>query len=220
VALAREGRAIAGTRRLVSVGQPMPGVSLQIRDDEGQSLPERQLGRIFVKSPSLMQGYFGDPQASAQALSSGWLDTGDLGFVDEGELFIAGRAKDLVIIRGANYPPQDFEECLEGIPGVRPGRVVAAGFVPEGEDSEELVVLAERTALDVDVDEIEKLIRAAILEKMGVRAHTVGLLRKGTLRLTTSGKLRRRDALDRFLVKEIGVPEHARSASSPSEQGS
>jgi fatty-acyl-CoA synthase len=204
-ALARDRRVVPGARRLVSVGQPMPGVTIQIRDEAGVAVGERHAGRIFVKSPSLMRGYYDNLEATVQALSAGWLDTGDLGFIDDGELFIAGRAKDLVIIRGANYPPQDFEECLDSVEGVRRGRVVAAGFVPEGEDSEELVVLAERAAADVDDGELEKQIRAAILERMGVRAHTVALLRKGTLRLTTSGKLRRRDALERFLVKEIGA---------------
>ena len=214
-ALARDGQVTSGARRLVSVGQPMPGVSIQIRDEQGRALAERQSGRIFVRTPSMVQGYFGDPEASAAMLAAGWLDTGDVGFVDEGELFIAGRAKDLVIIRGANYPPQDFEECLDAIDGVRQGRVVAAGFVPDGEESEELVVLAERSTPSLDAGELEKQIRAAILERMGVRAHTVALLPKGTLRLTTSGKLRRRDALQRFLSKDIGSPDASRVQPDP-----
>ena len=201
--LARDARVVPGARRIASVGQPMPGVTIQVRDADGRSLSEREVGRIFVTSPSLMQGYFGDPHATAQVLSSGWLDTGDIGFVDDGELYIAGRAKDLVIIRGANHPPQDFEECVDGCEGIRQGRVVAAGFIPDGEETEALVILAERASPHVDDSAIEKQIRAAILERMGVRAHTVALLPKGTLRLTTSGKLRRRDALQRFLTKEL-----------------
>ncbi len=203
--LARDACVVPGTRRIVSVGQPMPGVSIEIRDQHGRALAERQVGRIFVSSPSLMSGYVDNPTATAQVLSSGWLDTCDIGFVDDGELFVAGRAKDLVIIRGANHPPQDFEECLDSCDGIRRGRVVAAGFIPEGEEMEALLILAERSNPHVDHQQVEKQIRTAILERMGIRAHSVILLPKGTLPLTTSGKLRRRDAVQRFLSGEIGV---------------
>lgn len=200
--LAREGRVAEGPRKLSSVGTPVPGVDIQVRDDAGKSLPEGRLGRIFVKSPSLMQGYFADPQATAEVRSGAWLDTGDLGFVDAGELFIAGRAKDLVIIRGANYPPQEFEDCLAGLEVVRPGWVVAAGFIPEGSDSEELLILAERTDNLEGGDPVRE-IRRAILEATGVRAHTVLMLPRDTLRRTSSGKIRRREALQRFLAGEF-----------------
>ncbi len=202
--LAREARVVEGPRKLSSVGAPVPGVHVQIRDDAGDDLPERRLGRIFVKSPSLMQGYFADPPATAAVLAGGWLDTGDLGFVDAGELFIAGRAKDLVIIRGANYPPQEFEERLAGLEVVRPGWVVAAGFTPEGSESEELLILAERNHdLEAGDPAAVRAIRRAILEATGVRAHTVLMLPRGTLRRTSSGKIRRRDALQRFLAGEF-----------------
>jgi fatty-acyl-CoA synthase len=198
--LARDGRVVEGTRRLTSVGVPLPGVAIQIRDDAGHDLPERRAGRIFVKSLSAMQGYFADPQVTAEVLSGEWLDTGDLGFVDRGELFIAGRAKDLVIIRGANYSPEDFEDCVATLEVVRPGWVVAAGFVPEDSMSEELLILAERSeSSSVSDAAAVRAIRQAILEATGVRAHTVLMLPKGTLQRTSSGKIRRGDALERFL---------------------
>lgn len=202
--LAREGRVTAGPRKLSSVGTPVPGVYIQIRDDAGNDRPERRLGRIFVRSPSLMQGYFADPRATAEALSDGWLDTGDLGFVDAQELFIAGRAKDLVIIRGANYPPQEFEDCLADLEVVRPGWVVAAGFIPEGSESEQLLILAERNE-DPEAGDAAavRAIRRSILEATGVHAHTVLMLPRGTLRRTSSGKIRRREALQRFLAREL-----------------
>ena len=205
--LARDARVVPGARRLVSVGQPMPGVRIQIRDPRGRTLADGEAGRIFVSSPSLMHGYFGDPVATSQVLSSGWLDTGDIGFVDAGELFIAGRAKDVVIIRGANHPPQDFEECLDACDGIRRGRVVAAGFVPAGHEAEELLILAERSSPHADDGPVTQRIRAEILERIGIRAHTIALLPKGTLPLTTSGKLRRREAVQRFLRGEIGTAE-------------
>jgi fatty-acyl-CoA synthase len=202
--LAREGRVVEGTCEFASVGTPVPGVALQIRDDEGRELPERQVGRIFVKSPSLMQGYFGDSQATAEVLFGEWLDTGDLGFVDGDELFITGREKELVIIRGAKYPPQQFEDCLVGVEAVRRGWAVAAGFRPDSSGSEELLVLAERNDSPATDDcSVVKQIRTKILEVTGVRAHTVLILPTNTLRRTTSGKIRRRDALQRFLAGEF-----------------
>jgi fatty-acyl-CoA synthase len=202
--LAREGRVAEGTRRLTSVGLPLPGVHIQIRDDAGHDLPEQRVGRIFVKSLSTMQGYFANPQATAEVLSDEWLDTGDLGFVDQGELFIAGRAKDLVIIRGSNYSPEEFEDCVAALDVLRMGWVVAAGFVPEDGLSEELLILAERNqSLSTSDAAAVKAIRQTILEATGVRAHTVVMLPKGTLRRTSSGKIRRRDALERFLSGEL-----------------
>lgn len=156
-----------------------------------------------------MAGYHGQPEASARTLSGGWLDTGDLGFVSDGELYVSGRAKDVVIVRGANHVPQEFEECLVGIEGLRAGCAVALGFVPEAEDGEQLLLLAERAkdarggALD---DGTVELIRRAILERTGIRAHTVRLLAPGTLPRTSSGKLRRAEALRRFLAGTLTPP--------------
>lgn len=204
--LAREGRVVPGPRKLTSVGPAVPGVEIEIRDERREALPEGQLGRIFVRTPSRMQGYFADPGATAGVLAGDWLDTGDLGFIAQGELFIAGRARDLVILRGANYPPQDFEDCLAEVEAVRPGRVVAAGFIPEDSESEQLLVLAERYGETDDTAAVTR-IRRTILEATGVRAHTIVMLPGGTLRRTSSGKIRRRDALERFLAGAFDDPD-------------
>jgi acyl-CoA synthetase (AMP-forming)/AMP-acid ligase II len=201
-------------REVVSVGKPIPGVELELRDDQGAVVPEKAVGRIFVKSPALMQGYFGDREATAEVLKEGWLDTGDLGFANAGELFIAGRAKDLVIVRGANHPPQEFEECLAGIEGLRPGCAVALGFLPAeppagvpGSFSEELLILAERSSEEPAANDLEARIRDAILERAGIQVHTIRLLAPGTLPRTSSGKMRRREALRRFLADELHPPK-------------
>ena len=141
----RSGRVTPGEREVVSVGVPIPGVEVEVRGEDGGALPERRLGRIHVRGPSLMQGYLGDPAATSRALRDGWLDTGDLGFHAGGELFVHGRAKDVVIVRGANHAPEEFEACLGAVEGLRPGCAVAVGFVPEGGDGEELLLLVERT---------------------------------------------------------------------------
>ncbi|MGA8892103.1 MAG: AMP-binding protein, partial [Anaeromyxobacteraceae bacterium] len=194
-----DGRVVPGPRAVISVGRPIPGVEVEVRGDDGAPLPERRLGRIHVRGPSLMQGYLGDAAGTDRALRDGWLDTGDLGFHAGGELFVHGRARDLVIVRGQNHAPDEFEACLAGVDGLRPGCAVALGFLPEGGDGEELLLLAERTRDAGPDDELlERAIREAVLSRTGVRPHTVRLLAPGTLPRTSSGKMRRGEALRRF----------------------
>jgi fatty-acyl-CoA synthase len=204
-------RALPAAREVVSVGSPIPGVEVELRAESGEVVPEKQVGRIFVKSPATMQGYYGEKAATEAVLRDGWLDTGDLGFVNAGELFIAGRAKDLVIIRGANHPPQQFEECLVGLEGLRPGCAVALGFVPRGSvtEGEELLILAERQAERSGhaPDDLPTRIREAILARTGIQPHTIELLAPGTLPRTSSGKMRRGEALRRYLVRELHPPK-------------
>ena len=206
--LAREGRVEEGSRALVSVGSPVAGVEVEIRDELGHALPERQLGRVFARGPSLMKEYFGDAAATARALSAdGWLDTGDLGFLADGELYLTGRAKDLVIIRGANHAPQAFEECLQGVDGIRVGCAVALGFTPEGSEDEALLLLAERNGPEAQDAAVEERARAAVLEATGIRPHTVRMLEPGTLPRTSSGKLRRSEALRLYLSGALKPPK-------------
>ncbi|NBD12569.1 fatty acyl-AMP ligase [Corallococcus silvisoli] len=205
-ALAREGQARDGARTLVSVGAPVAGFEVQVRGEDGAALPERRVGRVFAKGPSLMRGYFGDAEATARVMGGeGWLDTGDLGFSADGELYLTGRAKDLVIIRGANHSPQAFEEPLLQVEGVRTGCAVALGFTPEGSEDEALLILAE-WAERGDTASVEADIRAAVVEATGVQPHTVRLLEPGTLPRTSSGKLRRSEALRRYLAGALTAP--------------
>ena len=176
-------------RELASVGTPLPGIDVDVRE-----------GRIFVRGPSVMQGYFGNPAATAAALSGGWLDTGDLGFVHGGELFVSGRAKDLVILHGKNHAPQEFEDALDGLPGVRPGCAAAVGF-PAAE-GEELVLLVE-----ADGPAEPEQIRSRVTESTGIRPHAVHLLPPGTLPRTSSGKLRRGEALRQLQAGELRPPD-------------
>ncbi|MCY1082129.1 fatty acyl-AMP ligase [Archangium lansingense] len=205
--LATERRVVDGSRQVVSVGRPVPGFEVEVRNELGHVVEERQVGRVFARGPSVMAGYVGHPEATARALDAeGWLDTGDLGFEADGELFLTGRAKDLVIIRGANHAPQEFEECLEPVEGVRTGCAVALGFTPEGVNDEALLILAEH-APGVEVEGLEERIREAVLAGTGVRAHTVRVLEPGTLPRTSSGKLRRGEALRRYLADELTAPK-------------
>src|SRR5262249_34357715 len=149
---------------------------------------------------SVMGGYFQDERATAQTVRDGWLDTGDLGFVDGGELVVSGRAKDVLILRGANHAPQEFEEALDGLPGARPGCAVAVGLVPEGEDLALLVEVEPPAALSEDA------VRARVVERTGIRPHTVRLLQPGTLPRTSSGKLRRAEALRQLAEGSLRPP--------------
>jgi len=202
-----EGEVSPGRREVVSVGRPVPGAEVEVRDEAGAPLPERRLGRIHVRGPSVMQGYLGDEAATGRALRDGWLDTGDLGFHAGGELFVHGRVKDLVIVRGANHAPEEFESALGAIPGLRPGCAVALGYLPPDGEGEELLVLAERSRDAAGRSEaLEDAIRAAVLARTGVRVHAVGLLEPGTLPRTSSGKMRRAEALRRFLAGTLAPP--------------
>ncbi|HET8733379.1 MAG TPA: AMP-binding protein [Anaeromyxobacteraceae bacterium] len=215
----RPGEAIGpGRREVVSVGVPVPGVEVEVRGADGEPLPERRLGTIHVRGPSLMQGYLGDPRATARVLVDGWLDTGDLGFHLGGELFVHGRAKDVVIVRGANHAPDEFESCLEGVPGVRPGCAVALGVVPEGGDAEVLVLLVERPRGERGpAAAVEAAVADAVAAHTGVRPHAVHVLAAGTLPRTSSGKMRRAEALRRFQAGTLRPPRKATALSLAAE---
>jgi acyl-CoA synthetase (AMP-forming)/AMP-acid ligase II len=192
-----------GQRELVSVGVPIPGAAIEVRDDDGRALADGRVGRLFVRGPSVTQGYFDDEVATRAALTGGWLDTGDLGLVADGELYIAGRAKDIIIIRGVNHAPEEFEECLEGVVGLRPGCAVALPL-PTAE-GEALLLLAEARR-GADEAALAEHIAARVAASTGVRPHQVLVLAPGTLPRTSSGKRRRAEALRRYLADELRPP--------------
>jgi acyl-CoA synthetase (AMP-forming)/AMP-acid ligase II len=179
---------------------------VEVRDEDGDAVPEGRVGRIFARGPALMREYLGDPAGTARALPGGWLDTGDLGFVLGGELYVHGRAKDLVIVHGANRAPEEFEAPLARVEGLRAGCAVALGFAPDGA-GEALLIIAERARERGATDaELEARARRAVLEATGVAAHTVRILAAGTLPRTSSGKLRRGEALRRFQAGALHPP--------------
>jgi acyl-CoA synthetase (AMP-forming)/AMP-acid ligase II len=197
------------TREIVSLGAPLPGIEVRVCDPDGATLPERAVGQVRVRGPSVMRGYFGNPRATAAALRDGWLDTGDLGFVHDGELHLCGRAKDLIILRGRNHAPQEFEDALDGLPGVRAGCSAAVGIEREGDDGEELALLVEQEGNAGGADALralEERILERVLERTGVRAREVHLLAPGTLPRTSSGKLRRAEALRQLQEGSLLAP--------------
>jgi fatty-acyl-CoA synthase len=204
-ALATERIVRDGTREVVSVGPPLAGVEIEVRSDSGEPLAPENAGRIFVRGPSVMAGYFERPELTAAVLRDGWLDTGDVGFEKDGELYISGRAKELIILRGANHAPHEFEEALDGVAGVRAGCAVAVSFMPEDATGEELALLVE-TEGDFHPT-LAEVIRGRVAEHTGIRPAAVELLAPGTLPRTSSGKLRRTEAARLWVAGRLQPPK-------------
>jgi fatty-acyl-CoA synthase len=207
----REAIAVTGdlsggrARPFVGCGPILPGHEIEVRDEAGRPLPERRIGKIHVRGPSLMKGYFRQPDVTAEVLSNdGWLDTGDLGFLAEGEIIPTGRAKDLILLNGRNIWPQDLEWTAEAeIERLRSGDV-AAFSVPIHED-EKLVVLVQIRSSDPDtrqamVNDVAALLRA----RHGVEAQ-VELVGAHALPQTSSGKLSRSRARALYLAGAFGA---------------
>ena len=155
-----------------------------------------------------MSGYFGDPEATARVLRDGWLDTGDLGFVWEGELHLTGRAKDVLLVRGRNHSPEEVERAVAGVPGLRTGCVVAVSWLPERADGELLALFLERAAgaTPTQIADLPEECRAATLRGTGLALDTIVVLAPGTLPRTSSGKLRRGETLRLYLAGTLAPP--------------
>jgi fatty-acyl-CoA synthase len=175
---------------LTGVGTPLPGVEIRIADANDVDLPEREIGEILVESKHGMSGYYGDPSATAQAYRGGWLLTGDLGYLADGELFVTGRRKELIIRAGRNLVPSLIEEVAGEVPGVRAGCVCAVGLAHEGRGTERAVVVAE-TKQPPETHEALIVAVFAALAREGMEVDEVRLVEAGWLPKTTSGKLRR-----------------------------
>jgi fatty-acyl-CoA synthase len=198
-----------GGREIVSLGSPLPGFELAIRDHTGTELPRERIGRVWVRGPSLMEGYFGNPEATAAVCRDGWLDTGDLGFLHEGELYLAGRAKDVLLLRGRNHSPEEVERAVAGVPGLRAGCVVAASWLPEGAEGELLGLFVERAhaASPQQLASLPEECRTVVLRATGLALDEVLILSPGTLPRTSSGKLRRAETLRLHLAGALRPPE-------------
>jgi fatty-acyl-CoA synthase len=199
----------ARSRAFVRCGPVLPEHELEVRDEAGAVLAERHVGRIFVRGPSLMRGYFGEPEASARVLSpDGWLDTGDLGYLTDGEIVPTGRAKDLILLNGRNVWPQDLEWTAESeIEKLRSGDVAA--FSIDAEEAEQLVVLVQSRTSDPEArrslaEDVAALLRA----RHGVEAK-VELVGAHALPQTSSGKLSRSKARALYLAGAFQAEAHA-----------
>jgi acyl-CoA synthetase (AMP-forming)/AMP-acid ligase II len=201
-------------RRLVSVGRPLPGFEVEVRNQEGDALTGSEAGRIWIRGPSLMREYLNQPQATSMVLRDGWLDTGDVGFLHAGELYVSGRAKDVLIVRGANHSPDEIEAMVSELEAVRTGCAAAVGHLPENADREEIWLFVERSreGIDKESDEIIEACKHQALAHTGIALDRVEVLELGTLPRTSSGKIRRQRALELFLVGDLHPPERVTRA--------
>jgi fatty-acyl-CoA synthase len=158
-------------------------------DDQRRPLPERHIGEIALAGPSLSPGYYNDAEITARTIRDGWLFTGDLGYLSKGELFVCGRVKDLIIVNGRKYHPQDLEWGLADMAGIRRGRVVAFGTAETGRPDRTVVVVEPSGT--VPAGELTDSIRRRIVDVCGLLVDDVVLAPGGTVTRTTSGKVRR-----------------------------
>ena len=189
-------------RAVVNCGRPVRGMEIEIRDGNGAVLPDRGIGKVWVRGTSVMVGYFRDEEATEACLQGGWLDTGDMGYMSNGYIFIVGRAKDMIIINGRNHWPQDIEWAVEQLPGFKSGDIAAFAITgPSGEETPAVLVHCrvsdphERGRLR---DDIRERVRAIT----GI-SPVVELIPPRTLPRTSSGKLSRVKARSLYLSGEI-----------------
>ena len=189
-------------RAIVNCGKPLPDMDVEIRGEKGEIKGDHQIGKVWCRGPSVMHSYFRNQEATDECLVDGWLDTGDMGYMANGYLFIVGRAKDMIIINGKNHWPQDIEWVVEQLPGFNHGDIAA--FAIEMENGEEAPAVLVHCRVS-DPEERVKL-RDEIRDK--VRAITgmncvVELVPPRTLPRTSSGKLSRAKARKMYLAGEI-----------------
>ncbi|MFL6762663.1 MAG: fatty acyl-AMP ligase [Sphingomicrobium sp.] len=190
-------------RAVVNCGKPVTGMEIEIRGAAGEVLPDRGIGKIYVRGASVMHSYFRDEESTRACLSEdGWLDTGDMGYMSNGYVFIVGRAKDMIIINGRNHWPQDIEWAVEQLPGFKSGDIAAFAITgPSGEETPAVLVhcrISDNEERGRLRDEIRERVRAIT----GITP-VVELVPPRTLPRTSSGKLSRTKARNLYLSGEI-----------------
>jgi 1-acyl-sn-glycerol-3-phosphate acyltransferase len=194
-----------GAFRVVGCGRPLPAHEIRIVDETGRALGERVEGRIEFRGPSVTAGYFRNPAATRNAVHDGWMDSGDLGYVADGDLFVTGRRKDLIIKAGRNLYPQEVEEIVGSVPGIRRGCVAAFGVLDPAIGTERLVVVAEsRETLAAERTRLEAAAQDRVVAALGIPADTVMIGLPGTVLKTSSGKIRRGATREAYLRGELG----------------
>jgi len=214
-AFARSGQALPASAdepnplRFVACGRAIPGHGIRVVDEQEHPLAERLEGRVEFRGPSATAGYLDNPKATAQLIRDGWLDTGDRGYLADGELFLTGRVKDIVIRGGRNIYPHEVEEAVSEVDGVRKGCVAVFGSPEPASGTERLVVLAETRLGAADARE---RLRAAITERvlaaLGEPPDAVVLAPPHTVLKTSSGKVRRSACRELFESGRVGARQH------------
>jgi acyl-CoA synthetase (AMP-forming)/AMP-acid ligase II len=186
--------------RMLGAGKAIHNTLVSILDGKGQALPDRHVGEVALKSNCMLSGYYHRPDATEKAFINGWYLTGDYGYQVDGELFITGRKKDLIIVGGKNIYPQDLELLAYEVPGVHAGRASAFGIFNDGTGTEDVVLVAEVDTNDqIEQQRIADEIRAVVTRGSAVALRYVHLVGKHWLVKTSSGKTARSANRDKFL---------------------
>lgn len=204
-----------GTKRCLSSGRPIRGCRLRITDEVGVDVPAGSVGEILVQSPGLFTGYLNAPELTREVFADGWYRTGDFGFVVDGDYFIVGRKKDIIIVAGKNIYPEDIEDALTNVPGVIPGRVVAYGEEDAELGTERIAVICETSLTgEAECGALEGKIREAGAE-LGHTISVVHLVPPRWLIKSSSGKLSRKANKERAARRSRVAP--ARETKLPKE---
>jgi fatty-acyl-CoA synthase len=190
-------------RSIVNCGKPARDMEVEIRDEDGATLGNREIGKVHCRGPSVMVGYFRDEEATEACLDSdGWLDTGDMGYLSDGYLYIVGRAKDMIIINGKNHWPQDIEWAVEQLPGFKAGDIAAFSITTPGGEETPAVLVQCRTSDAEERTRLRDIIRERVRAITGMNC-VIELVPPRTLPRTSSGKLSRAKARSLYLTGEI-----------------
>ena len=181
-------------------GIPAIEAAVQIRDSNGIEINDNHAGHIWWSSPSLTRGYIGQEELNTKEFVDGWFDSGDQGYLKNGRVFVTGRYKEIVIVRGQNYIPMDFEAAAAEVDGTKEGRVVAFGDVDDETCTEELILVCgiDMTA-GHDQKKLEVAVKSHVADKTGITPYRVRFIPDKMMPRTTSGKLQRGKVKDLYL---------------------
>ncbi len=186
--------------KMLSAGRPVRGTQVKVVADDGAELPERGVGEVALRSDCMLVGYYHRPDANAKAFRDGWYLTGDYGYMADGEVYVSGRKKDLIIVGGKNIYPQDLETLAMEVEGVHPGRVVAFGVFNEEAGTEEVVIVAEAdTEIEEQREHIAAAIRQTVTRGSAVALRNVYITGPHWIAKTSSGKTARLANRDKYL---------------------
>ncbi len=208
----RTGKAIAAKEptkalRFVSCGLPLPGHEVRIVDEQGRELPERVEGRLEFRGPSSTSGYYRNLEETAKLFDGDWLVSGDRAYLAEGEVYLTGREKDIVIHAGRNLYPQEIEEAIGQIPGIRAGCVAVFGSQDLETGTERLVVVAETRETDQKIREnLIQAIQQTVFTLTGSAPDEIRLAPPGSVLKTSSGKIRRSSCKELYQRGLLGRP--------------